>query len=139
MQTNTLLQSCATPQQSRDITQFVDAENRPCTCVQLANSTQYAVLLTEDFDRLIASGLTCNWGLNYNHKGGQSYVCASIRKANTVSVARLIAGARWKQAVRYRNGNRLDLRPENLRVSSGGRAYKDCTSLLKIEQDRSLS
>lgn len=112
---------------------FIDEEGMPCILVPLAHSQLFAVLLAEDFDRLKADGLSCNWGLNHNKRGGQAYVCVTVKGANTVNVARLITGARWKQAVRYRSGNRLDLRPSNLYVTNGGKAHKDCAALLQQE------
>lgn len=113
---------------------FTDESGQHCTRVPLANSALSAVLLADDFDRLMAAGLSSNWGLNLNTKGGQAYVCATVKGANTVTVARLITGARWKQAVRYRNGDRLDLRPENLRIAKGGKAHKDCSAMLQQEE-----
>lgn len=113
---------------------FTDETGRPCVRVPLANTPLSAALLAEDFDRLTGDGLSCNWGLNHNRKGGQAYVCVSVKGANTVNVARFVTGARWKQAVRYRTPDRLDLRPENLHVTKGGKAHKDCAALLEQEE-----
>lgn len=112
---------------------FTDATGRCCTRVPLANSPLYAVLLTEDFERLTAAGLTRNWGLNRNKSEGQAYVCAKVTGANTISVSRLVTGAGRRQIVRYGNGDRLDLRAENLYVSKGGTARKDCSAILQQE------
>lgn len=117
---------------------FKDAAGRSCTRVPLANSPLYAVLLAEDFERLTAAGLTHNWGLNRNKNEGQAYVCAKVTGANTISVARLITGARWKQIVRYRNGDHLDLRPENLFVTKGGKAHKDCGAILRHPESQEV-
>lgn len=110
---------------------FVFQDGRDCTLVRLANEKEPAIVETSIYLDLLRRGLSPNWFWNLNRASGEGYVRAKIRGTGTIVIARLIAGASFKETVSYRNGNRRDLRRANLVVSSGGRAYKDCATLLE--------
>lgn len=87
--------------------------------VPLANG-QSAMLDRADWDDLRARGLSPNWTYNDNGEGLGYVRCAGGE--NLVIVARVILGAGKAAAVRYRNGDRTNLRRRNLYVTGGGRA-----------------
>jgi hypothetical protein len=67
------------------------------------------------FQALQALGHTGRWRSNSNGRG-----CSYVRlegRSNLLTVARLITGCAPEEAVRYLNGNRFDLRDENLKVT----------------------
>jgi hypothetical protein len=115
-------------------THFTDENGRACVRVPLARCTLSAILYAEDYDRLIVGGISANWSFNYSGRNGHGYVRVKVPGANTIVVARLVAGASFKRAVRYRHGNPLDLRLDNLRMVKGGRSHKDCLAMLATEE-----
>jgi len=91
--------------------------------VPLANLAETAELRAEDFQMLLAAGVSRTLYLNFSESIG--YVRAHLLGQNTVSVARFVAGARRGEIVHYRDGNRLNLRRENLELGCG-KARMDC-------------
>lgn len=73
----------------------------------------------DDFDRLVAEGLSLNWFLSGNGNGRYYVSVRHPRFGNTVPVARHIMRAGRGQVVQYRSGDRLDLRKANLTRSEG--------------------
>lgn len=98
----------------------MDRDGRAIVLVPLANHAQPARLFAEDFDRLMEGGVGHLWTLNSNGQGNW-YVraCSSTVFDNIVTVARLIADAGRGQCVRYADGNRLNLRADNLSIDRG--------------------
>lgn len=119
--------------QSRSVRYFVDADGQRCAAVQLANPDFEAILYVEDLLKVQALGVSLNWWINSNGQG-TSYVKVAVGAEDSRVVARIIAEAEAGQQVRYRNRNRLDLRGDNLRVSGGGNAFKDCSHLTLAQQ-----
>lgn len=75
-----------------------------------------AVLSYDDYQHLVELGLSPNWHLS----GGN--VCGYALKTNgyvKVPVARLLLRARAGEKIRYHDGNRLNLRRENLTLIDG--------------------
>lgn len=67
-----------------------------------------------DMDKLLAMGISTNWTLNNGN------VTASGKSSNNhVLVARAITGASFGERVRYIDGNKLNLRRDNLELASG--------------------
>jgi hypothetical protein len=93
--------------------------------VPLANG-QSAVLEAETFDNLRSLGLTDQWTASSNGYG-QSYVrCKGPGSSSgSVTVARLITMAGRGQVVRYRDGDRTNLRRSNLYLSNGRARDRD--------------
>jgi hypothetical protein len=100
--------------------------------VPLASGNGEAVMHAADLDRLSDAGVGCNLCLNPSGRG-IAYVRASQRGGNTVNVARFIAGARRGEVVRYHDGDRRNLRRENLYLTRG-KARMDCRSCEKIRE-----
>lgn len=95
----------------------------------LTLSTGMTATMREDhFQRLLALFPVGKLFLNSNGRG-QSYVRLKPRERgapNNLIVARIVAGWTYggdlaKRAVRYLDGNRLNLEPDNLSVSERGR------------------
>ena len=108
-----------TKQMKRQPTFTTDNEGTPIAVVPLANGRAATLDLT-DWEDLICGGVTPNWTFNDNG-GGFSYVrCQS--PDNLLIVGREIMQAGKGEMVRYRNGDRTDLRRANLRLVRGGRA-----------------
>jgi hypothetical protein len=63
--------------------------------------------------RAECNGRRLSYFTNANQTG-QRYVCVSGPNGKNLPVARWITGAAPNQQVRYKNGNRFDIRPENL-------------------------
>lgn len=101
-----------------------DTDGAEIVLVPLANLTVKAKVLKEDYERLIALGLSNRWNLNSNNNG-LHYVRVSpvnLKGGQTLTellVSRLVAQAGSKQIVRYQDGNRLNLRSDNLITSKG--------------------
>ena len=99
----------------------LDRDGRDIVLVPLSNHPKPAKLFKEDFIRLEEAGLGLAWTYNPNGTGGQFYVRAYVSgvRGDLVTVARLIAGAGDGLRVQYRDGDRLNLRADNLYVSLG--------------------
>lgn len=128
----------ANPRRSRaefTPTAFVDEHGRRCLRVPLDRYRQReAIALASDYHRLIRSGVSVAWYLNKDGDG-REYVRTKSRKGctvqNNMQLARLITGAGRGTVVRYANGDRLDLRPENLQT---GRGKSKWDTLALVEQ-----
>jgi len=110
---------------SRMAHRSIDPGGRPIVRVPLAhtkvtskNPRRFALLDAEDFDRLMAAGVSPCWTLNRDGKMGIGYVRApwgsDPRGRTLVSIAPLVLGTEPGQRVHYRDGNRLNLRRSNL-------------------------
>lgn len=115
---------------------FTDENGQRCVRVPLANSAAEAVTYWETYWDLIGSGVSALWGCNYNRGGqhGERYVKARVG-GKPQTIARLILKAGPGEVVHYRDGNRLNLRPDNLYVTAGGFAKVDCAELLAEGRD----
>lgn len=100
-----------------------DAHGQRLAHVAMANTSQRATLYAEDLERMIAAGWSPYWSLT-NTGGRFLYVLA--RAANpsgryrSVTVARLIAAPSKGFRVQYIDGDRCNLRRDDLRVVKGG-------------------
>lgn len=101
-------------------THATDHDGEAVVLVPLANHPEPAKLLQADFNRLMELGYSDQW--TYNPAGtGHPYVrCSNSRVAGAnETVARVILEPGRGHVVRYRDGNRLNLRFENLYVHRG--------------------
>lgn len=119
-----------------------DADGQQLVHVALANTDQRATLYAEDYQRWLAAGFSPYWSLCDVGYGIQ-YVLASARTAGnkhrSLTVARWIADAGKGQRVRYADGDRLNLRRENLVFEQGpaGSAVawlRPCKGIVGAEQ-----
>lgn len=86
--------------------------------VPLAGDRGTATVDADAFDRLMAEGVSDQWFVGHDG-GGRDYVCVANpeRRGGLNMVARLILGPGPGGIVRYRNGDRMDLRWFNLMVT----------------------
>lgn len=108
-------------QQAPTTFSFDSAGNR-LAHVALAGTDLRATLLAEDLERLLAAGLSPHWsfaGSNGEARYIVVYVCGPQGRKRATTIARLIAGAGKGQVVTYADGDRLNLRRDNLLVRSG--------------------
>lgn len=110
-----------------------DWDGRDIVLVPLANHDQPAKLMKEDFERITAKGVGIFWTLN-NNGTGPAYVRAPapgkhLSPGRTlITIARVITGVGRGRRVHYRDGDRLNLRSDNLTTAIGyakGKALAD--------------
>jgi hypothetical protein len=80
-----------------------------------------ATVAEDDFVRLRANGFTDQWTTWHDGRSGCSYVVLGVTglRGSILWVSRLIAEAGRGQRVGFRDGNRLNLRRDNLVVTGG--------------------
>lgn len=105
----------------RELRYWTDKAGIELVSLKLGNVDQEAVLLRSDFEALQKIGLSYSWSLT-----DTGYVIASERnaKGRQVTVSRCILGAGPGQTVRFRDGDKLNLRRENLVLIEGGSALR---------------
>ncbi len=106
---------------SRRVPRFTkDHDGRAIVLVPIASQDQPAKLFQEDFEALMKTGITDQW--HYNNNGVDcSYVRCAVGRGTdkTMTVARLIMRPRAGVIIGYRDGNRLNLRRDNLELGTG--------------------
>lgn len=99
-----------------------DADGNRLVHVALACTHERATLYAEDYERVIADGFSPYWAIA-STGGRQRYVLVQARSPSNVgrslTVARLVAQAGKGQRVGYSDGDRLNLRRENLVLTKG--------------------
>jgi hypothetical protein len=103
----------------RPVIHTTDMDGQPIVLVPLSNGAR-AKLFLRHYERLQRMGIGPNWFLNGNGKG-QFYVRVQVPTeigwGNLAQVARLIMSPSQRgAAVKYRDGDRLNLRSDNLQV-----------------------
>ncbi|MDK9726195.1 MAG: HNH endonuclease [Sterolibacteriaceae bacterium MAG5] len=109
----------------REVRHTTDHDGKPIVLVQLGNKPALAKLLRDDFEAMQAAGFTDQWFVNDNGTGNAYVRCtgADIR-GGIATVARLIMEPPKGFQVRYRDGDRLNLRRDNLKLQKGARPKK---------------
>ena len=104
-----------------------DDDGQRCTRIPLARYGNCAILYAEDLEELARRGYLLRMQVSYNRGHAVGYVHLRDPRNNGVNhvVARLILGAPPRTVVRYRDGNRLNLRRSNLLLRRGGSAKAD--------------
>lgn len=127
---------------------FTDQNGTTCVQLPLANNQGHAELYADDLAALVSCGVSTNWTLNYpslTRSGGrdcyvQCHVPTSYRNKNgnwtAQVVARLIMQAGAGERVRYVDRNTLNLRRDNLYLTSGA-ARRNYTDLLPAANEDS--
>lgn len=86
--------------------------------VHLRNVDRYATLYRDDYDRVVSEIGMAHWFVNVIRRPGgrtHEYIRAqSPSSKNLVMIARIVARAMARTAVRYRDGDAFNLRSENL-------------------------
>ena len=108
-------------QPKRQPTFTTDSDGDPIAIMPLAQG-EPATVDADVLDELVRQGVTLNWTWNLSGDG-YGYVRAE-GPVNLVTIARVIMKPPLGFIVRYRNGNRRDLRRKNLYLERGGRAKR---------------
>lgn len=113
-----------------------DHEGQRAMLVPLANGKGFATFYPETLQRLNAQGVSPKMKLNSNRPPGEGIEYVKGTKNGKVqTVARLITEALPGEQVHYHDGDRTNLRDDNLYKSRGGRAIVDCVELLSEATD----
>ncbi|NII11548.1 hypothetical protein [Oleiagrimonas sp. C23AA] len=107
---------------SPEITVTTDEDGNEIAQVLCTSSDHPVVLELAVLRRLQKQGWTDRWACASDGHGNRYVVtyCRDIEgRTSVTTVARLVVGAEKGQRVRYRDGNRLNLRRENLYVEKG--------------------
>lgn len=91
-----------------------DDKGKSIVRVPLSNSDRHATLDEQDFNQLLELGLSPSW-----KQGTDGLIQVSVPGRTNLPVARLITDAS-KQRVRYLNGDKTDLRRDNLVLDGNG-------------------
>ena len=105
----------------------IDEEGQELAHAAVAGSTERATMYAEDYRRIVGANWSIHWhftSTGHKHK----YVLVNARSAaghaRTLTVARLVADAPRGRRVYYVDGNRLNLRRDNLSLHKGRGAVK---------------
>ncbi len=117
---------------------FRDETGLNCLRVPLDRAGRtYATVSEADYRRIQRAGATGVWLLN-KAAPGRAYVRTCINaeegKHTLAMVSRLIMDAEPRTAIRYVNGDHLDLRPWNL-IAQKGQAKRADMRLVQRQQD----
>lgn len=112
----------------RAVHTFTDTKGRDCAAITLARNAGTARILSDDIALLKRAGVSLNWFLNLAGSP-RSYVRAHQRGGNTVTIARIIMGARPDQHVHHLDGDRLNLCRDNLQLIKGRACARGCTDV----------
>jgi HNH endonuclease len=99
-----------------------DTDLREIVLVPLANHSKPAKIFREDFEALLAAGYSSAWTFNAADSAGtRRYVRCGVwaRRGNLAIVARLILSSPKGRVVKHRDGDRLNLRRDNLFLAEG--------------------
>lgn len=118
-----------------------DADGQELAYIALANTDRRATLYAEDFQRLRDAGWSPHWSLT-NTGGRFAYVLAHARntmnRPRSITLARLVAQAAKGQRITYADGDRTNLRRDNLLIVKGGGSSKTHTSALSPSKNAAL-
>lgn len=104
---------------SHNLIQQRDPDGRIVVGVLLPKSGQRAWIFQSDYDRIVATHGHAGWYLNSNNHGVSYVRLDHPQTRRTTTVARLVAGDFPRSAIRYRDGNRQNLRSNNLEMAHG--------------------
>jgi hypothetical protein len=101
------------------LTETIMEGGREIIKVPLGRTDKYCFIFKEDREFLKRLGLNMNWNVLPN---GYVTACSSISPNAYLLVARVLTNAGPGQSVRYKDGDKLNLRFSNLYVSNDGKA-----------------
>lgn len=111
-----------------------DADGQELAHIALANTDRRATLYAEDFQRLMDAGWSPHWSLTntgWRFAYVLAHACNPMNRSRSITLARLIAQAAKGQRVTYADGDRTNLRRDNLRIVKGGGIAKAHASALR--------
>ncbi len=107
---------------------FTDSSGAELARLPLAASGTFAVLHASDMKTLIDAGVSQNWSTNHH-----GYVVVNIPKRGPVPVARLVIGASDGECVSYKDGDRRNLRHDNLSLARNNTVRVDIEALRALQ------
>jgi hypothetical protein len=117
-----------------------DRDGTPLALVTLAGG-EVATIEKTDFDHLTRLGVSANWTLNQAGTG-HAYVRAYAprRRGSLVTIARLLMRPGRDQAVRYADGDPLNLRRSNLFFGyQGGAGDFEAGAMRRLEAEVAMA
>jgi len=116
-----------------------DPNGQKVVGVKLSNRPDRCWLYQRDYDAIVAEFGQCSWFMNSNGQGSDYVRLKDRTIGNNRNVARLVFGSPFRTHIRYRDGDRLNLRSRNLemQVGSGGCPKKRRKSVKAIASDSS--
>lgn len=111
---------------------FTDDDSTACVTVALFNSPQHWITTAAAYSELVHAGLSGKFWLSHEEHGG--YVTGHLGIYGGQVIARLIAHAGIGLQVTYRDGNRLNLRPDNLVLEECAHVRSPSDVILQIAQ-----
>lgn len=111
--------------QPRRVRFTIDHDGERIALVPLANHDAPAKLLASDYRRIVGDGFTDQWTLNSNGQGNAYVRCGAAKvRGQLATVARLLLEPPKGYRVTYLDGDRLNLRRDNLKLAKGARPKK---------------
>lgn len=121
--------------QATSPTPFTAADGVACVSLPLANREERWFTTEEAYEDLMKAGMSGRWRLSHGVRR-IGYVAGWLPGYGHQVIARLIARARKGEQVSHRDGNRLNLRPENLVIGDCGHARTESALILQHAQDQ---
>src|SRR5258708_6961838 len=84
------------------VTRSKDDDGVPIISIPIANSNKPAILYQEDFDLLLSLNIDPRWTFNAN----------LVLERGQLPIARILFDAKAGEKVRYKDGNSLNLKPD---------------------------
>ena len=117
---------------------IVDDGERALVRVPLGRSgLKFAEIWRDDWDFVLKLGASPNWNCVGEH--GHVTVCARGASGNHIAVGRILLDAGPGETVRYLDGNKFNLRRENLRLVSSGWACRRDRDYLREREAASFA
>lgn len=117
----------------------LDADGKKIVYIPLASTTERVRMQQFDFERLMQLGFSRFWFLSSNGRGPAYVRCKGKTDGGQFSLARLLMRPRSNQVVRYRDGNPLNLRRDNLYLDEGWSKAREAVALAYAAADLELA
>src|SRR5258707_13754112 len=96
------------------VTRSKDDDGVPIISIPIANSNKPAILYQEDFDLLLSLNIDPRWTFNAN----------LVLERGQLPIARILFDAKAAEKERYKEGNSLNQKRDNLLKAKGGARSK---------------
>lgn len=115
-------------------------DGAPVVFVQLAKGAGECRMFEDDYNKLMAFGLSPNWCFNASGNGAR-YVRAGLSavRGKLVTVARVLTGAGAGERVRYLDWDHLNLRSDNLYFTAGKAGRNDAALVAAVTLPESMA
>lgn len=119
-------------------TAFTAGDGTACVSVRLAHRPDRWITTVAAYAELVRAGMSGHFWLGHGARG-IGYVEGKLSGHGDQVIARLIARAGVGQQVAYRDGDRLNLRPDNLVLEPCRHARAPSSLILMTAQARALA